>query len=148
MKAMASSHNSQRWISRMVFFLPLSMVKYCRVFFGPFVELEDNGLVYRIVGLQTYVSCWHKHDAFRLRKLSSHTPPIPHNAHHAHQPDLLTFGIEFEFLVTILGNRVADPLDNSRSTKIQRATSLFSTSMIRDYEMLEQQVEDGQERNS
>lgn len=147
MKAMGCSHNAQRPILCMVFLLPLSMVNYCGAFFGPFADLEHNGLVYRIVGLQTYVSSWHKHDAFRLRKLSSYTPPIPHNSRHAHQPDHLIFDVEFEFLVTILENRVADPLD--KLEKYKNTTCHFSTSMIRDYdEILEQQVEDGQERNS
>ena len=61
-------------------------------------------------------------------------------------PDPLTFGIEFEFLVATVRNRVGDPQD--KSEKYKNTTCRFPTSMIRDYdEILEQQVEDGQGQN-
>ena len=58
----------------------------------------------------------------------SHTVPIMPNI--PARP--LTFGVKFEFLVAILGNRVADPL--GKSEKYKNTTCRFPTSMIRDYD--------------
>lgn len=119
----------QRWISCIVFLLLFVNGQIMLRIFGPLVDLEDNDLlskelsVYRRTS-RDRISTMHFTFENSLRTLArllaiSRTIHIMPNI-----PGPLTFGVEFEFLIVTMGSRVADPLENSGYTKIQRAASL------------------------